>query len=98
VERRFGRRALVAVRPEDVLLARGPVEGISAQNALTGEVTEIADLADRRMVTVRIGGEEGGLLRAEITPRSERDLGIVPGEPVTCLIKVFSFRWRRFLD
>jgi molybdate transport system ATP-binding protein len=97
VDRAPGTRALVAVRPEDVILARGPVPGISAQNAMPGTVSRIVHLPDRLLVTVQVGGTPGGALRAEITPRSARDLGIAPGALVTCLVKVFSFRWRRFL-
>jgi len=94
VERPPGTRALVAVRPEDVVLARGPVEGISAQNAMEGTVSQATRMSDRVLVTVDVGAP----LRAEITARSERELGIVPGAPTWCLVKVFSFRWRRFLD
>ncbi|NNE42850.1 MAG: molybdenum ABC transporter ATP-binding protein [Gemmatimonadetes bacterium] len=90
-----GQRALIGLRPEDVILARGPVSGISAQNALAGTVVEVTDVADRRLVTVRIGGETGDVIRAEITHGSSRELGIEPGASVTCLVKVFSFRWRR---
>jgi molybdate transport system ATP-binding protein len=93
-DRAAGTRALVAVRPEDVVLARGPVEGISAQNAMKGTVTQVTRLSDRVLVSVDVGAT----LRAEITTRSERELGIAPGAPIWCLVKVFSFRWRRFLD
>lgn len=94
VARPVGTRALVAVRSEDVILAREPVAGISAQNALEGNVTRVARLSDRLLVTVEIGGGAGAL-RAEITPRSERQLGVEPGARVFCLVKALSFRWRR---
>lgn len=94
IDREPGTRGLVGVRPEDVVLARGPVEGISAQNALSGTVTQVTRLSDRVLVTVDVGAP----LRAEITRRSERELGIAPGARIWCLVKVFSFRWRRLPD
>jgi len=94
VPRPPGTRALVAVRPEDVILARAPVSGISAQNTLEGTVTEVTRLSDRVLVSVDVGA----IIRAEITGRSESELGIRSGARVHCLIKTFSFRWRRFLE
>lgn len=98
VERVPGTRALVAVRAEDVILARGPVPGISAQNALPGTISRITRLSDRLLVSVDVGGADGGTLRAEITARAERELAIAPGATVVCLVKTLAFRWRRFLD
>jgi molybdate transport system ATP-binding protein len=94
VDRPPGTRALVAIRPQDVVLARAPVEGISAQNALEGTVTQVTRLSDRVLVSIDVGAT----VRAEITRRSEAELGIAPGTRIWCLVKVFSFRWRRFLD
>jgi len=92
VDRAAGTRALVAIRPEDVILARQRVEGISAQNALEGTVTRVSRLADRLLVTVDVGAP----LRAEISARAARRLGVEEGARVVCLVKAFSFRWRRF--
>lgn len=92
VDRAPGTRGLAAVRPEDVILARAPVEGTSAQNALLGTVTRVSPLTDRLLVTVDVGAA----LRTEISARSARRLGVEVGQPVYCLIKAFSFRWRRF--
>lgn len=95
VDRPQGTRALIAVRPEDVILARAPVQGISAQNAVAGTVSRVVALSDRLLVSVDVGN--GAVLRAEITPRSRQQLGVEPGARIFCLVKVLSFRWRRFL-
>ena len=86
-----GTRALVAIRPEDVILARAPVSGISAQNAFEGTVTDVHHLPDRVLVSIDVGGT----IRSEITERSTTDLGIVPGARIHCLVKTLSFKWRR---
>ena len=92
VDRPAGTRALVAVRPEDVILARAPVEGTSVQNALPGVVTRVSRLSDRLLVTVDVGGP----LRAEISARAAEELGVREGARLHCLVKAFAFRWRRF--
>ena len=93
VDEPLGTRALVAVRPEDVILARGPVPGTSIQNAIPGTVARIDELSDRLLVSVDVGG----ILRAEISAKAGRDLELRPGATIHCLVKAFSFRWRRFL-
>ncbi|MCA9752198.1 MAG: molybdenum ABC transporter ATP-binding protein [Gemmatimonadetes bacterium] len=86
-----GTRALVAVRPEDVILAAGPVLGTSARNCLEGRVSRVARLSDRLLVTIDVGGS----LRASISAKSGEALGIREGATIWCLVKAFSFRWRR---
>jgi molybdate transport system ATP-binding protein len=93
VERAPGTRAVVAIRPEDVILATAPVAGISALNALAGVVSRINRLSDRVLVSVDVGQT----IRAEITNRSAAELGVETGARVHCLVKAFSFRWRHFL-
>jgi molybdate transport system ATP-binding protein len=93
VEKPVGTRGLVAVRPEDVILARAPVEGTSLRNALRGTVTSVTRLSDRLLVAVDVGAT----LRAEVSARSGEELKLAPGAPIFCLVKAFSFRWRRFL-
>ena len=94
VERPPGTRALVAVRPEDVILARAPVEGTSLRNALRGTVTSVTRLSDRLLVAVDVGAT----LRAEVSAGAGQELGLAVGAPIFCLVKAFSFRWRRFVD
>ncbi len=91
VDRPAGTRGLVGIRPEDVILARAPVHGTSAQNSLSGTVTHVTRLDDRLLITVDVGAP----IRAEISARSAQTLEIVVGRPVHCLMKAFSFRWRR---
>jgi len=86
-----GDSAIVAVRPEDVILARAPVSGTSAQNCVPGTVTRVSRLSDRLLVTIDVGGA----LRAEISAKAGKELGVEPGANLWCLVKAFSFRWRR---
>ncbi len=80
----------VAVRPDDIILARQAIEGTSAQNRLQGTVQGISTHHGKFLVHVDVGQP----LRVEVTERSVRELSLTVGAPVFCLIKTFSFRWR----
>ncbi len=64
-------------------LSRRDVAGLSVRNQLHGHVREIIMLPDRAYVAVDIGQ----FLWAEATPEAVRELELVPGAAVTCLIK-----------
>ncbi|MGM0576556.1 MAG: molybdenum ABC transporter ATP-binding protein [Myxococcota bacterium] len=85
-----GDRRRVGVRPEDVLLASRPLEGISARNRLEGEVVDVADVSGRLLVRLDVGQS----LRAEITREAARDLGLAVGRPAWAFVKTWAFRWR----
>lgn len=90
----------VAVRPEDVMLSRERLQGVSARNQLPGTVRRITGIHGRRLVHVVLGngareGGEGGVLRAEITQAALGELGLEVGARVWCVVKTSAFRWLR---
>ncbi len=89
VDLAVGSRGFLAVRPHDVMLALETPTGVSARNALAGEVIALARLSDRWLVTVDVGRP----LRAEITEASVRELDLRPGAKVRVLVKTYSLRW-----
>ena len=86
-----GTLGLVALGPGDVLLSPEPVLGTSARNCVPGTVTRVTRLADRLLVSVDLGGT----IRVEVSEGSGARLGLEPGASIYCVIKAFSFRWRR---
>jgi molybdate transport system ATP-binding protein len=78
-----GGSTLVQFLPHDVILSRGPSEGLSARNRLRGVVREVLQVGDRGFVAV----DAGQFLWAEVTPESIQELGLHPGEAVFCLVK-----------
>lgn len=91
-----GAAGKVGVRAEDVLLARGPVAGLSARNQLPGRVAFLHEVGGRLLVHVDLDGGAPGAapLRAEVTRQSAVELGLVPGGAVWACVKTWSFRWR----
>ena len=85
-----GTRAKVVVGPEDVMLARDRLVGVSARNQLRGKVARITSLHGRLLVHVQIGS---AVLRAEITQAALDDLGIDVGNDIYCVVKTSAFRW-----
>ena len=85
-----GTRAKVVVGPEDVILARDRLVGVSARNQLRGKVVRITPLHGRLLVHVQIGD---AVLRAEITQAALDDLGIDVGKDIYCVVKTSAFRW-----
>jgi len=88
-ELRPGERGRVTVRPEDVLLASSPLTGVSARNALSGEVRELLAVGDRLLVHVDVGQP----LRVEVTHDAARELGLEVGHPVWCYAKTWACHW-----
>ena len=84
-----GERGHITVRPEDVLLAVAPLVGVSARNALSGEVRELLALEDRLLVQVDVGQP----LRVEVTHDAARELGLAPGRRIWCYTKTWACRW-----
>jgi molybdate transport system ATP-binding protein len=81
----------LAIRAEDVLVATGPVTGLSARNAYAGRLLSI----DRTGVdvTLRCALDAGGAeMLARITPAAVASLGLRPGSPVWLAVKSHSIR------
>ena len=89
-----GDRGRVTVRPEDVILASGPLSRISARNQLRGQVERITGLHGRPLVHVRLG--EDATLRAEVTQDALDELDLIVGAEVFCVVKTSAFRWWKY--
>ncbi|MCA8942558.1 MAG: molybdenum ABC transporter ATP-binding protein [Planctomycetes bacterium] len=86
-----GTVARVVVGPEDVMIARAKLTGVSARNQLEGVVERVSDLHGRLLAHVRVG--EDAVLRAELTRGAVAELGVEVGARVTCVVKTSAFRW-----
>jgi molybdate transport system ATP-binding protein len=83
-----GGAAVVAVRPEDILLSLEHVSGTSARNQLPGRIVEVE--CDRLPI-VKVQVDGGPVLRARITRGSLERLGLEPGLRLHLLIKTWAF-------
>lgn len=81
-----GMPVVVGIRAEDILLARERVTNISAQNVLTGTVTEIVTHGGEVEVLVDCGVR----FLASVVPAAVASLQISPGVPVWLVIKARS--------
>lgn len=77
----------VHVPATDIILATGPVSGLSALNRLSGHVDTVRDDGFFTEVTVSCSGTR---LLARITRLSARELALKPGSPVHVLFKALS--------
>lgn len=78
---------LLGIRAEDILVASGTIERLSAQNLLSGEIIELTEQAGRCLVSVRAGE---AILRAAVTMHATKELGLVSGMRVTLVFKAAS--------
>jgi molybdate transport system ATP-binding protein len=92
-----GRKVIIGLRAEDLILAIDPPRGLSAQNVLPGVVREVTEAAEGDgveasvPVTIELAGTGQSVL-ASITPRSRRELGLRPGLPVHLVFKAQACR------
>jgi molybdate transport system ATP-binding protein len=77
----------VHIRADDVLLARGPVAGLSARNVLEGTVVRLVEHGAEAEVVIRTGEVEW--LASVVTP-AVRSLGLCAGIPVHMIVKARS--------
>jgi molybdate transport system ATP-binding protein len=83
-----GAEVTLVVPASNVSLATSTVAGTSIQNQISGTVTAITVVEHRAIVSVDVGS----VLLAEVTEKSVRDLQIVCGQQIVCLIKAQSLR------
>lgn len=83
-----GSPAVVAVRPEDILIARHAVTDTSARNQLRGVVVGVQQ---DRLPLIRIQVDNGPTLRARVTRHSIASLELHDGATVHLLIKAWAF-------
>lgn len=81
-----GDRVRVRIPASDVVLADHVPRGISANNALAGEVQAVNQTPDGRLALVEIGIGEDRLL-CQLTPDSVSQLALAPGRQVHALFK-----------
>ncbi|GMU22479.1 MAG: spermidine/putrescine ABC transporter ATP-binding protein [Phycisphaerae bacterium] len=89
VPRAVGEQLHVAVRPEDIAISVGPVEGTSIRNQLRGRVVRLTEPAGRGLLEVDIGTR----LLVEISLKSVHVLALAPGSRVHCLLKAHAVRY-----
>jgi molybdate transport system ATP-binding protein len=90
-ERAPGTSVTLAIRAEDVLVALGPVAGLSARNAYAGRLLAIERTGVD--VTLRCALDPGGVeVLARITPAAVAALGLSTGGPVWLAVKSHSIR------
>lgn len=77
----------VGVRPDEVILATRPVDGLSAQNCIEGTLCRMVDHGDTILCFIDTAA---GRLMADITPASVQQLSLVKGSPVWCLFKTYA--------
>jgi len=80
--------AILAVPPTDIFVSRQPLAS-SARNVFSGKVTR---LAHARAGTVHVTADVGVELVAVVTEDAVRELGLVPGSPVTFAFKASAVR------
>ena len=85
----IGAAVVVRVRATDVMLAGGPMAGLSARNQLPGRVEAILPHGDGVEVIVRVGGSRWA---AGLVEEAARALGLAPGLGVTVVCKARSCR------
>lgn len=79
----------VAVRSDDVLLARGPIKGLSARNIIAGSVGRVIPHGAEAEVVVRTGGITW--IVSVVAP-AVAALGLAPGAEVRLVVKARSCR------
>jgi tungstate transport system ATP-binding protein len=80
--------AILAIPPNDVILSRAPLAS-SARNVFSGRVTR---LVRPRPGLVHVTADVGIELVAAVTEEAVRELGLAPGEAVTCAFKASAVR------
>ncbi len=78
-----GSEAWAVLRPEDIALARGPVEHLSMQNQLPGRLLRVLEPSRRALCVVDVGVE----LLVEVTPQALADMQLEPGQRVWAMFK-----------
>lgn len=77
----------VGVRPDEVILATRPVDGVSAQNCIPGAIRRMVDHGETILCLV---DTVAGSLMADVTPTAVRQLELSKGMQVWCLFKAHS--------
>jgi molybdate transport system ATP-binding protein len=87
LEQPAGAPVLVEIRADDILLARGPISGLSARNVIAGAVERIVSHGSDAEVLVRTGGVTW---IASVVAAAVGQLDLSPGSNVHMVIKARS--------
>ncbi len=79
----------ITVAPQDVILARNPVDGLSVRNQLSATIKACVVEGGNVIVQIDL---EGNHFLAEITRDAAEILNLSPGQKIFCLIKSNAFR------
>ncbi len=91
VAREVGAAVTLAVRSEDILVCKAPVEGLSARNIYPARIVALERTGPD--VVLRGALENGaGELMARVTPAAVAALDLVPGRDVWLAVKSHSIR------
>lgn len=88
-DRRPGTRLAIEVRGDDILLALGPIQGVSARNVIAGEVERIVPHGADAEVVVKTGAT---VWVVSVVAPALAALGIAPASAVQLVIKARSCR------
>jgi molybdate transport system ATP-binding protein len=89
-----GSQTQVSIRANDIALSRCYINGISIQNQIRGRICALIPSGESLIVQI----DCGGTLLAEITPGAGRDMALLEGEDIYCLIKTHSITYLSELD
>ena len=81
------RKARVAIRAGDIMLAVARPQGISARNIIEGRVTSIVQEGAKVIV---MADADGVLFEVHLTPGARDELGLSSGDPVWMIVKTYS--------
>jgi molybdate transport system ATP-binding protein len=84
-----GSTLVLGIRGDDVMLARGPIAGLSARNILAGRVDRILSHGHDAEVVVTC---EGSTWLASVVAGAVDSLGLEPGVDVALIIKARAIR------
>jgi molybdate transport system ATP-binding protein len=84
-----GTALVLGVQGDDVMLAKGPIQGLSARNILAGRVDRILSHGHDAEVVVTC---EGSTWLASVVAGAVDSLGLEPGVEVTLIIKARAIR------
>ncbi len=87
LDRPEGSRVLVEIRADDILLARGPIAGLSARNQVAGTIERIVPHGPESEVVIRTGGLTW--IVSLVAPAVEQ-LDLKPGAEVHMIVKARS--------
>jgi molybdate transport system ATP-binding protein len=87
LEQPAGTRVLIEIRADDILLARGPISGLSARNVIAGVVERIVPHGSDAEILVRTGGVTW---MVSVVAAAAVQLDLSPGSQVHIIIKARS--------